>query len=153
MRLLGASAVPMDLAEVIPGIQQGTIDGTMSGMAVYVNFKFNDICKVITETDDTMIVSVGVLSEAWLKTLPPELRKIVIDVGESMQERLNTRAMAIEDEMIKRWKAMGGELVKLPDAELARMRKVLEPVGETVTHDSPLANAFYHHMRAVEAKY
>ena len=28
MRQLGASAVPMDLAEVIPGLQQGVIDGT-----------------------------------------------------------------------------------------------------------------------------
>lgn len=153
MRLLGASAVPMDLAEVIPGIQQGTIDGTMSGMAVYVNFKFTDICKVITETNDTMIVSVGVLSQAWLDKLPPDLRKIVVEAGENMQGRLNARAMVIEDEMIKRWKAMGGELVKLPEAELARMRKVLAPVGETVTRDNPLANAFYRHMRAVGEKY
>lgn len=151
MRLLGASAVPMDLAEVIPGIQQGTIDGTMSGMAVYVNFKFNDVCKTIIETDDTMIISVGVLSQTWLDTLPPDLRKIVIDVGESMQKRLNARAMAIEDEMIKRWKAMGGELVKLPAAERARLRKVLEPVGEIVTRDNALASAFYRHMRAVAA--
>lgn len=152
MRLLGASAVPMDLAEVIPGIEQGTIDGTMSGMAVYVNFKFIDVCKTIIETDDTMIISVGVLSEAWLKTLPPDLRKMVIEVGENMQVPLNQRAMEIEDEMIKRWKAMGGTLVKLPPAERARLHKVLEPVGEMVTKDKPRANAFYKLMKKVEAE-
>ena len=153
MRLLGAAAVPMDLAEVIPGIQQGTIDGTMSGMAVYVNFKFNDICKVITETGDTMIVSVGVLSSAWLDKLPPDLRKIVVDAGENMQARLNARSREIEDQMIARWKTMGGELVRLPEAELTRMRTVLAPVGETVTRDNALSSAFYRNMRGVGEKH
>ena len=48
MRQFGASAVPMDLSEVVPGIQQGVIDGTMSAAAVYVNLKFMT-SQVLTE--------------------------------------------------------------------------------------------------------
>ena len=66
MRQFGATGLPMDLAEVVPGLQQGLIDGTMSATAVYVNLKFNDIGKVITEVGDTMIVSAGAVSRAWL---------------------------------------------------------------------------------------
>jgi TRAP-type C4-dicarboxylate transport system substrate-binding protein len=153
MRVLGASAVPMDLPEVIPGIQQGAIDGTMSGMAVYVNFKFNDLGKVLTQTNDTMIVSVGVLSNAWLEKLPPDLRAMVIEIGEKMQPRLNAYSRELEDQMIVKWKGVGGELVRLPDPELARLRTLLTPVGETVTRDNPPVNAFYKRMRTVGEKY
>jgi TRAP-type C4-dicarboxylate transport system substrate-binding protein len=153
MRLLGASAVPMDLAEVIPGIREGTIDGTMSGTAVYVNFKFMDLGKVITQTQDTMIVSIGFLSNVWLEKLPADLRQMVIRVGEEMQPRLAVRAKEIEDQMIERWKAAGGQVLVLPSAELQRLHKVLDPVGESVTRDNPVVSAFYHHMQAVGEKY
>jgi TRAP-type C4-dicarboxylate transport system substrate-binding protein len=153
MRLLGASAVPMDLPEVVPGIRQGTIDGTMSGTAVYVNFKFIDLGKVITQTNDTMIVSIGFLSNIWLDKLPADLREMVIRVGEEMQPRLATRAKEIEDDMIGRWKSAGGEIVQPSKAELERLRKTVESVGETVTKDNPAVNAFYRRMKAVGEKY
>jgi TRAP-type C4-dicarboxylate transport system substrate-binding protein len=153
MRLLGASAVPMDLPEVVPGIRQGTIDGTMSGTAVYVNFKFIDLGKVITQTNDTMIVSIGFLSNVWLEKLPADLRDMVIRVGEEMQPRLATRAKEIEDEMIGRWKSGGGEIVQYSQAELERLRKTVESVGETVTRDNPAVHAFYRRMKTVGEKY
>jgi TRAP-type C4-dicarboxylate transport system substrate-binding protein len=153
MRLLGASAVPMDLPEVVPGIRQGTIDGTMSGTAVYVNFKFIDLGKVITQTHDTMIVSIGVLSNVWLEKLPADLRQMVIQVGEEMQPRLAKRAKEIEDQMIERWKQAGGQIQTLSPAELSRLKKTIEDVGETVTKDNPALNAFYRRMKAVGEKY
>ncbi len=153
MRLLGASAVPMDLPEVIPGIRQGAIDGTMSGTAVYVNFKFIDLGKVITQTHDTMIVSVGVLSNVWLEKLPADLRQMVIQVGEEMQPRLARRAKEIEDEMIGRWKQAGGQIQTLSAAELERLRKAITDVGETVTKDNPALSAFYRRMKAVGEKH
>ena len=44
--------------------KQGVIDGTMSVSAVYVNLKFNDIGKTLTEVNDTMVVSVATASVA-----------------------------------------------------------------------------------------
>jgi TRAP-type C4-dicarboxylate transport system substrate-binding protein len=153
MRLLGASAVPMDLPEVIPGIRQGAIDGTMSGTAVYVNFKFIDLGKVITQTHDTMIVSIGVLSNVWLEKLPADLRQMVIQVGEEMQPRLAKRSKEIEDQMIERWKQAGGQIQTFSPAELARLRKAIANVGDAVTKDNPAVNAFYRRMKAVGDKY
>lgn len=153
MRLLGASAVPMDLPEVVPGIRQGTIDGTMSGTAVYVNFKFIDLGKVITQTHDTMIVSIGVLSNVWLEKLPEDLRRMVIQVGEELQPRLAKRSKEIEDQMIQRWKQAGGQIQTFSPAELARLKKTIDGVGETVTKDNPTVHAFYRRMKATGEKY
>jgi TRAP-type C4-dicarboxylate transport system substrate-binding protein len=153
MRQFGASAVPMDLAEVIPGIQQGVIDGTMSATAVYVNLKFNDIAKVLTEVNDTMIVSLGVVSRPWLAKLPADLRQIVIEEGNKLQARINPHSRVLDEGMVKRWREAGGEMVKLPEADQARVRQLLAGIGEEVTKDNPSANAFYKRLVATGQKY
>ena len=85
MRRFGASAVPMPLSEVVPALQRGVVDGTQSGTVVYVVFKFNRISKVLTRTDDTLIISSAVLSQSWLKQLPADLREMVVETGRSLQ--------------------------------------------------------------------
>ncbi len=153
MRQFGASAVPMDLSEVVPGIQQGVIDGTMSAAAVYVNLKFNDIAKVLTEVNDTMIVSVGVVSRPWLAKLPADLRQIVIEEGNKLQPRINPHSRVLDEGMVKRWKEAGGELVRLPEADQALVRQLLAGVGEEVTKDNPTVNAFYKRLVATGQKH
>jgi TRAP-type C4-dicarboxylate transport system substrate-binding protein len=153
MRQFGASAVPMDLSEVVPGIQQGVIDGTMSAAAVYVNLKFMDIAKVLTEVNDTMIVSVGVVSRPWLAKLPADLRQIVIEEGNKLQARINPQSRVMDEGMVKRWRDAGGELVRLPEADQARVKQLLSGIGEEVTKDNPSANAFYKRLVATGQKY
>jgi C4-dicarboxylate-binding protein DctP len=153
MRQFGASAVPMDLAEVVPGIQQGVIDGTMSAAAVYVNLKFIDIGKVLTEVNDTMIISVGAVSRPWLDKLPADLRAMVIEEGMKLQPRINPQSRVMDEAMVKRWRDAGGELVKLPEADQQRVRQLLSGVGEEVTKDNPSANAFYKRLVATGQKY
>ena len=153
MRQFGASAVPMDLSEVVPGIQQGVIDGTMSATAVYVNLKFNDISKVLTEVNDTMIVSVGVVSRPWLAKLPADLRQIVVEEGNKLQARINAQSRVMDENMVKRWREAGGELIRLPEADQARVKQLLSGVGEEVTKDNPAANAFYKRLLATGQKY
>ncbi len=153
MRQFGASAVPMDLSEVVPGIQQGVIDGTMSAAAVYVNLKFMDIAKVLTEVNDTMIVSVGVVSRPWLAKLPADLRQIVVEEGNMLQARINPHSRLMDEGMVKRWRDAGGELVKLPESDQARVKQLLSGIGEEVTKDNPSANAFYKRLVATGQKY
>lgn len=153
MRQFGASAVPMDLSEVVPGIQQGVIDGTMSATAVYVNLKFNDISKVLTEVNDTMIVSVGVVSRPWLAKLPADLRQVVVEEGEKLQPRINAQSRLMDEGMVKRWREAGGELVRLPEADQARVKHLLSGIGEEVTKENASANAFYKKLVSTGQKY
>jgi TRAP-type C4-dicarboxylate transport system substrate-binding protein len=153
MRQFGASAVPMDLSEVVPGIQQGVIDGTMSAAAVYVNLKFNDISKVLTEVNDTMIVSVGVVSRPWLAKLPADLRQIVVEEGNKLQARINPQSRVMDEGMVKRWREAGGEIVRLPESDQARVKQLLSGIGEEVTRDNASANAFYKRLVATGQKY
>src|SRR6202051_3462229 len=60
-----ATGVGMPLSEVVPALDQGTIDGTISGLSVFVSFKMNDLLKVVTVTNDTFINSIAAVSNTW----------------------------------------------------------------------------------------
>jgi TRAP-type transport system periplasmic protein len=153
MRQFGATGLPMDLAEVVPGLQQGLIDGTMSATAVYVNFKFNDIAKVITEVHDTMIVSAGAVSRAWLGKLPADLRQLVLDEGAKLQPRVMSHSRVLDDAMRKRWTEAGGEFVALPADDRARAGQLLGGIGEEVTRDNAAVNAFYKRLHGTAQRF
>jgi C4-dicarboxylate-binding protein DctP len=153
MSRFGATAVPMPLNEVVPGLQRGTIDGTMSGTVVYVVFKFNQVGQVLTQTNDTMILSAGLVSKAWLDKLPADLQKVVLDAGIALQARTTEFSDTSEQAMVKRWIAEGGELISLPDTDLAKIRSSLASVGQDVTKDDPALNAFYKKVQSTAAKY
>ena len=143
----------MALTDVIPAFERGTIDATHSAMSVFVSFKFNDLAKVITETDDTMLIPVGLLSKAWLAKLPPDLARMIVDEGRRLQERVQAASYTFEDDMQKRWKAAGGEVVRLPAADQTRLLQLLKPVGGEVTKSDPALAGFYKRVNEVAAKY
>jgi TRAP-type C4-dicarboxylate transport system substrate-binding protein len=153
MRRLGATAVPMPLNEVLPSLQRGVIDGTMSGTSVFVSFKFNDVVKVITVTNDTMLVSLAVVSKVWLDKLPPDLRRIVIDSGYQTQVKTHKWEQEFSVTLDQKWKEMGGEIHALPPEDLAKMDALLKTVGEDVSRDQPAVLELLHKVRAVASKH
>jgi TRAP-type C4-dicarboxylate transport system substrate-binding protein len=153
MKRLGATAVPMPLNEVLPALQRGVIDGTMSGTSVFVAFKFNDVVKTITVTNDTMLVSLAMVSKAWLDKLPPDLRKMVVDVGKETQVRTHKWEQEFSKTLEAKWKEMGGQMHTLPPEDLAKMKTLLASVGDDVSKDQPAVLDMLKKVRAVAAKH
>jgi TRAP-type C4-dicarboxylate transport system substrate-binding protein len=153
MAKLGASGIGMPLSEVVPALDQGTIDGTISNVAVFVAFKMNDLIKVITVTDDTYINSIAVVSSAWLATLPPDLRKIVIDSGAAVQGKSQQWEVDFSKKLVGDWTALGGTVHELPPQDLAKMKTLLDPVADEVTKDQPKVHAMLEMVRAAAARH
>ena len=153
MKRLGATAVPMPLNEVLPSLQRGVIDGTMSGTSIFVAFKFNDVVKVITVTNDTMLVSLAVVSKVWLDKLPADLRKMVVDVGHQTQVRTHKWEQVFSKSLEKKWASMGGQIHHLPPADLAKMKTLLQNVGDDVSKSQPAVLETLKKVRAVAAKH
>ena len=152
MRRLGATAVPLPLNEVMPSLQRGVIDGTMSGTAIFVAFKMNDVAKTMTVTNDTMLVSLAVVSKVFLDKLPPDLRKIVLDTGRETQKRTSDWEKEFSKGLDKAWIDQGGIMHKLPDEDLKKMADLLNSVGDDVSKDQPAVNEMLKRVRAVAAK-
>jgi len=153
MSRLGATGIAMPLSEVMPGLSQGTIDGTISGLSVFVGFKMNNLVKTITVTNDTFLVSLAVVSQAWLDKLPPDLRKIVIDVGQEVQPQAQAWEVDFTKKLADDWVKLGGVVHTLPAGDQPKMKALLDSVGDEVTKDQPAVHDLLVKVRAAAAKH
>ena len=153
MRRLGATAVPMPLTEMLTSLQSGVIDGTMSGISIYVNFNLNTYSKVLTKTEDTLIISFGAISKRWLDQLPPDLRKIVVEEGRKLQPWFIEAGTREDVEQSQKWKDRGGEIITWSEADMRELNARLRTVGEDVTKTNSAVKAFYEKVLTVSAKY
>ncbi|HEY2758059.1 MAG TPA: TRAP transporter substrate-binding protein [Pseudolabrys sp.] len=153
MAALGATAVPMGLPEMITSLQNGVIDGTMSGISIYTNFNLQNVGKTLLETHDTLLISYGALSKAWLDKLPPDLRKTIVDEARKLQPWARQTAIDEVAELRQKWIERGGEIVTLPAAEQTELEKRLKPIGVEVTKGDPSLKAFYDKIQTIAAKY
>jgi TRAP-type C4-dicarboxylate transport system substrate-binding protein len=143
----------MPLSEVMPALSQGTIDGTISGLSVFVGFKMNNLVKVITVTNDTFLVSLAVVSQAWLDKLPPDLRKIVVDTGQAVQQKTQDWEVEFSRQLEADWKQLGGEVHTLSADDYAKMKTLLGDVGDEVTKDQPPVHDLLVKVREIAAKH
>ncbi len=153
MAALGATAVPMGLQEMITSLQNGVIDGTMSGISIYTNFNLQNVGKTLLQTHDTLLISFACLSKAWLDKLPPDLSKIIVDQARKLQPWARQTAVDEMAELDQKWIDRGGEIVTLPPDEQAELEKRLKPIGAEVTNGNPVLKAFYEKIEQTSAKY
>jgi TRAP-type C4-dicarboxylate transport system substrate-binding protein len=153
MAKLGATGVGMPLSEVVPALDQGAIDGTISGLSIFVAFKMNDLLKVITVTNDTFINSIAVVSTAWLDTLPPDLKKIVLDGGAAMQGKTQQWEFDFNKKLAKDWEGLGGTVHTLSADDLAKLKTLLASVADDATQSQPPVHDMLQTVRAAAAKH
>lgn len=153
MSRLGATGIAMPLSEVMPALDQGTIDGTISGMSVFVAFKMSDLVKTITITNDTFIVSIAVVSKPWLDTLPPDLQKLVTDTGFAIQAKTQAWEVAFTKELEQQWSGMGGQVHTISADDAAKMKTLLTSTADEVVKSQPAVAEMLSQVRAVAAKH
>jgi len=140
---LGATPVAMTLGDVLPAIQQGTIDGADAALNVYVPFHYVDAAKYVTETNQPAIFIIIELSRKWYDTLPKDLQQIVDKDAATESVKINPWGLDFRHKMQKAWVAQGGELIELPAKEQTEMMKTLASVGEDVSKSSPSLHEAY----------
>ena len=153
MSRLGATGIAMPLSEVMPALDQGTIDGTISGMSVFVAFKMVDLVKVITVTNDTFIISIAVASKPWLDTLPADLQKTVIETGAAIQAKAQAWEVDFSKQLEKDWTGMGGQVHNVSAEDAAKMKSLLASTADEVVKSHPPVSDMLSQVRAVAAKH
>lgn len=151
-RRVGATSIAMNLPDMLTALQNKTIDGSGSGMTIWVNFNLETVSKELLQIDDTLIVSYCALSKRWLDTLPADLREMVITESRAVYPR----GVKISDEFItsltKKWEDRGGKINRLSDAEMKVVRDKFATVGTTITEGKPELRALYNELRAASEK-
>jgi TRAP-type transport system periplasmic protein len=140
IRRMDASPVAMTLADVLPGLQQGAIDGALATITVFTTFQYVDVAKYIVETDQPYLNSIVVMSKKWLATLPPDLQTIVRDDAAKTSRDIVPFVQEFFAKQRNVWKDKGGELISLPAAEQTAMLAKISSIGEDLSKDNPDLN-------------
>lgn len=149
---LGATGVPMPLAEALPAIQNGVVDGANGATLVFAGLKYHSVAKYITSLDAMFIPVVAAVSMQWQRKLPPDLAKLVADIGRDMDEWGNRTAEAADKNAENLWRENGGEVIRLGAEERAEVRRRLAPVGDEVLGGDPATKELWALMKDVAAK-
>lgn len=149
---LGATPVAMTLADVLPAIQQGTIDGAVAGMPVYTTMHYVDAAKYVTETGQPFIFAIVEISAKWYASLPTDLQAVIDKDATSMAHANNPFAIDFYEKSRRDWLAQHGELISLPPDEQSAMMETFGSVGEDVSKPHPQLAAAYKLVTAAAAR-
>lgn len=124
---LGASPVPMGVAELFTSLQQSVVDGQENPLEVIQTQKFNEVQKHVTETAHVIGAMTFILSDARWRSFPEETRKILKEEGDKTMLAATERMIKAEDEMKRDLQAKGMVFVPVNQpawsAKLAPMTK------------------------------
>jgi TRAP-type C4-dicarboxylate transport system substrate-binding protein len=136
IRRMDASPVAMTLGDVLPGLQQGAIDGALATITVFTTFKYADVAKYVIETDQPYLNSLVVMSKKWLATLPPDLQKIVRADAAKVSKEIVPWDKEFFNKQRDVWKGQGGVLISLPANEQAAMIAKVNSIGNDLSKDN-----------------
>ena len=135
LKRFGASPLSMPFGDVLPALQNRTIDGVWAGTTLFTALKFYDIAKSMTYLPSHWAATVPLVNRNFVKSLGPDLEKIIRDEARKADE--HTLKWAADD--IKKseriWAEHGGKEIHLPQAEEKRF------LDESIAADRPILTA------------
>jgi len=152
IKRIGASPVAMTLADVLPALQQGAIDGSLTTMTQYTTLHYIDAAKYVVETDQPYVTSITVLSKKWVDGLPADLQKIVRDDATKTSTDIVPFVDQFFDAQRELWKNAGGSAIHLPEADQAAMLAKISGIAEDLSAAKPDLNAAVKTIFAAAAK-
>lgn len=129
VKLLGASPTPIPWNELYTSLSTGVVDGTKNSIGDYIPMGMAEPLNHICLDGHTYIFGFTWMSNRWLKSLPDDLRGLVLDamrIGAQIQTNFNVQYQAIASE---KWLKMGNTIT-VPAAqdmkEFLAVRKKME---------------------------
>lgn len=143
LRRLGAAGVPMPLSEVVPAIQQKTIDGNKAGITIFVPFKYQRIAKYVLKPRESLICVGRFVSKVWFDKLPADLQQAILDQALATDPLNQEWSVKFVERMYQTWVKGGGELTELPPEDQAELLRRVSTVGDDVLKDRPAVLEMY----------
>jgi len=140
---LGVTPVAMTLGDVLPAIQQGTIDGAITGLGPVTHMHYIDAAKFVTLTNQPAIFLIVEVNRKWFDSLPKDLQDIVEKDAAAQSVAINPFAIEHRKGSDANWLATGGEAIKLQGDEQAELMKTFATVGADVSKSKPALAAAY----------
>lgn len=104
VKSLGANALSLNVTEVLPAIQQGLVDGTQTLMDVYVQYKYYDFLKYVTDTRYQLLYYPWTVNAKWWNRLSAEDQALIqqaVDEAIAANNQLLDKVIAESEQALK----------------------------------------------------
>jgi len=132
LKRLGASPLSMAFGEVLPALQNRTIDAVWAVIPLFNALKFYDIAKTATNLPASWAVVVGLVNRNFMKSLGPQLEAIVRDEAGKADAAVLPWAAEEIARSSKAWAQHGGKEINLSAADAKRF------LDESIAATTPL---------------
>ena len=153
LKKLGVIPVSLPLGEALPAMQNKTIDGMVGAAAPYVAFKYYDIAKPMTYLPSTLFAAPVVVNRAWLKSLGPDLEKIVREESRKAEDAFGDWNINDIKSKEEAWKQNGGEIITMSPEEAKRYVDTVTPVAASILSANPKVKEDYDALLAAAKQY
>jgi TRAP-type C4-dicarboxylate transport system substrate-binding protein len=143
MQRLGTIPKPMTLAEVLPALQDNSIDGAIASVSNDNTMHYVGAAKYVTEIGQPVIFGIVEISKKWYDSLPADLQQILDKDAVSEALAINRQSIEIDDQARNTWVSSGGELISLPADEQSALLKIIGSAGDEVASTKPPLLAAY----------
>lgn len=152
VKKLGAAPLPVPLSEVLPALQQGSIDGVLSVLSVLTPMRYYEVAPVILDTEFTYGISIFVVSQMWLDQLPPNLRSVVLDSADSIALSMQPWLKDRYESQKNAWISSGGKLVKPDAADRGRAEANLAETSAAVLSNDPQVKGVFDALKSASQR-
>jgi C4-dicarboxylate-binding protein DctP len=148
-QILGATGVSIPLAETLPALQLGTVDAIRLPINLFNTFKYHEVVKYVTLTEESIFVSFGVVSKAWFERLPPDLQQVVVQEGAALDKELTDWSKRYLADAADTWRKNGGEVIHFSPTEQSAFLERMSTVGDKVFGEQAEVLNMYKLLRTV----
>lgn len=150
---LKASPISMPIMDALPALQNGAIDGIITGSTVAATLKYYDVAKNMTVLPKSMIFVAAVANSGFMKKIGPELAAIVREEALKAEMPAVKWGVADAQNALEIWKKNGGENVEMTGKNADDYLAEVTDVARSILSQTPAAFADYNTLLAASKKY
>ena len=125
----GANPTPMAFAELLPALQQGTVDAQENPLAIIDANKLYEVQHYISLTGHLYSPQIMLMNKAKYDSLSEKQQKAIDDAVKAFVAKHRQRSVELDDMSIDKFKKAGCEVVELNDADRAQWQKTAVDAG------------------------
>lgn len=120
----GANPTPMAFAEVLPALQQGTIDAQENPVAIIDANKLYEVQHYISLTGHQYSPQILIMNQEKYESLGPDLQKALDKAVKAFVETQVQRSKELDAAAVDKFKQAGCEVIELSDADRDQWKKM-----------------------------
>ena len=138
IKAVGAVPVALEMGDAYDAAQRGLLDGMFETMETWKGFRLGDVIKYagLTQQATGLVYTfyVAMNKDKW-DALPGDIKKIFDETAEQWVDKHATLTLEADFAGLDYFKQRGGQIVTVPEEEIQKMRKAVEPVIQNYMKD------------------